>query len=151
MKKDKAVKYYKLALSIANIFSKDPSTKVGAIAIDEKSLHVRSIGYNGLPRELNESKDRWEKPKKYDYVVHAESNMICNACLNGVSLKDSILVVTMFPCNECAKLIIQSGIKSIISLKPDLEDKRWGESHKISIEMFNELDIELIFLEKEDL
>ena len=151
MNKDKAIKYYKLAKNIADIFSKDPSTKVGAITIDEESLHIRSMGYNGFPRNLNETNNRWEKPEKYNYVVHAEANMICNACKNGTSLKDSILIVTMFPCNECDKLIIQAGIKTIISLEPDLNDPRWGKSHKISIEMFNELNIKLIFLSKNDI
>ena len=151
MKKEKAIKYFKLAQHVAELFSKDPNTKVGAIAIAPDTLHVKSIGYNGFPRNLNEEQNKWQRPEKYKYVVHAEANIICNATLNGICLQNSILVVTLFPCNECAKLIIQSGIKTIISKEPNLENSSWSESFKISYNMFNELGINIILLKDIDL
>ena len=98
--------------------SKDPSTQVGAVIVDDDKKVV-SIGYNGMPKGLDESKLSWEKNEdldnKYLYVCHAEFNAILNT-KNGNSLKGCTLYVTLFPCNECAKAIIQVGIKKIIYL-----------------------------------
>lgn len=149
MDKDKLIKFLKLASYMAELFSKDPSRKVGAITVEPNTLQIKSIGYNGLPRKIKDTPERWTKPLKYNYVVHAEANMICNASLNGISLSDSILFVTMFPCNECAKLIIQSGIKTIVTKSPNLLDDKWGNSFKISIEMFEELGIKVIIIDDE--
>ena len=104
--------------------SKDPSTQVGACIVDEDNKVV-SIGYNGMPRQLDESKLTWEKGEglnsKYLYVCHAEFNAILNI-RNGSSLKGCTLYVTLFPCNECAKAIIQTGIKKIIYLSDKYPD-----------------------------
>ena len=94
--------------------SKDPNTKVGACIVD-CDKKVVSIGYNGMPRGCNDANMPWEreggfKETKYAYVVHAELNAILNS---PRSLKDCTLYVSLFPCNECAKAIIQSGIKKI--------------------------------------
>ncbi len=98
--------------------SKDPSTKVGACIVDNENKVV-SIGYNGMPRGLDESKLSWNKndglDSKYLYVCHAEFNAILNT-RNGSSLKGCTVYVTLFPCNECAKAIIQTGIKKIVYL-----------------------------------
>ena len=98
--------------------SKDPSTKVGACIVDNENKVV-SIGYNGMPRGLDESKLSWNKndglDSKYLYVCHAEFNAILNT-RNGSSLKGCTVFVTLFPCNECAKAIIQTGIKKIVYL-----------------------------------
>lgn len=97
--------------------SKDPSTQVGACIVSEEK-NILSIGYNGLPRGCNDDEFPWERndpdaaKNKYAYVAHAELNAITNS--QGKSLKNSTIYVTLFPCNECAKLIIQSGIKQII-------------------------------------
>lgn len=151
MDRNKAIKFYKLAKYASDLFSKDPNSKVGAICVDPDTLHIKSIGYNGFPRKFNETEERWNKKNKYNYVAHAETNLICNATLNGVCLKNSILIVTMFPCNSCATLIIQSGIKTIITKAPDYKSVKWGESFKISQEMFNELNIEIIILEDDEI
>lgn len=151
MERHKAIKYYKLAKYFADLFSKDPRTKVGAICIDPNTLHIRSMGYNGFPRKLSENEDKWSKKRKYPYVAHAEENMICNASLNGVSLQNSILVCTMFPCSQCAKLLIQSGITTIISKKPNMKSPTWGESFRTSQEMLKELNINIIILEDDEI
>lgn len=150
MERHKAIKFFKLAKYAADLFSKDPNTKVGAICIAPDTLHIKSIGYNGFPRKFTENDDKWSKEKKYSYVVHAEANMICNASLNGVSLQNSILVCTMYPCHECAKLLIQAGITTIITKNPD-KNSKWLDSFNISKEMFNELNIDLILLEENEL
>src|SRR5574344_1057012 len=98
--------------------SKDPSTQVGACIVDDDNKVV-SIGYNGMPKGLDETQLSWNKNEgldsKYLYVCHAEMNAILNT-RNGSSLKGCRVYVTLFPCNECAKALIQVGIKEIIYL-----------------------------------
>ncbi len=98
--------------------SKDPGTQVGACIVDQNNKIV-GIGYNGFPRGCPDDKLPWArkaadvKDTKYPYVVHAEVNAILNS---AVKLDNAKMFVALFPCNECAKVIIQSGIKEIIYL-----------------------------------
>lgn len=102
--------------SLSALRSKDPNTKVGACIVD-KDHKVVTIGYNGMPRGIDEEELSWNKGEgldnKYLYVCHAEMNAILNT-RNGAALKDCVLYVTLFPCNECAKAIIQVGIKELV-------------------------------------
>lgn len=103
--------------------SKDPSTQVGAcIANDDNK--VVSIGYNGMPQGLNDDKMPWGHGEgldsKYLYVCHAEFNAILNSPITN--LKGTKIYVTLFPCNECAKAIIQTGIKEVIYLDNKYEN-----------------------------
>lgn len=99
--------------------SKDPNKQVGACIVDQNNV-ICGIGYNGFPRGCPDSKLPWAKlsrngsklDTKYPYVCHAEMNAILNK--NGASVVGSKVYVTMFPCNECAKLMIQAGIAEII-------------------------------------
>lgn len=95
--------------------SKDPSTQVGACIVDNENKVV-SIGYNGMPRHCDDTKLTWEKGEdlnnKYLYVCHAEFNAILNT-RDGSHLNGCKIYVTLFPCNECAKAIIQTGIKKL--------------------------------------
>lgn len=148
LRKDKAEKFFKLAEYQAELFSKDPSTKVGALFIAPESLQVLSFGYNGHPRKVDETDPaRWERPHKYYYVAHAEMNAIANACRHGTPLENAIAVVTMFPCASCAKLMIQAGIKLIVTRTPDFKCPRWGTEFKYSFEMLNESGVELMYIE----
>ncbi|MGI6735482.1 MAG: tRNA-specific adenosine deaminase [Tenericutes bacterium ADurb.Bin239] len=98
--------------------SKDPNTQVGACIADDENKVV-SLGYNGMPRGIDDDVIPWEKGEdinnKYFYVCHAELNAILNT-RSGASLKGCRLFVTLFPCNECAKACIQVGIKEIVYL-----------------------------------
>lgn len=96
--------------------SKDPNTQVGACIVDKNNI-ILSTGYNGLPIGCSDDEYSWAREgddTKYQYVVHAELNTILNA--EGKSLRGSRLYVSLFPCNECAKAIIQSGIREVIYL-----------------------------------
>ena len=99
--------------------SKDPSTQVGACIVSEENIII-STGYNGMPKGCSDDEFPWERSgeeeieTKYPYVVHAELNAILNS--NGRDLRGSRIYVALFPCNECAKAIIQSGIKEVIYL-----------------------------------
>lgn len=90
--------------------SKDPSTQVGAVLVDEDG-HIIGTGYNGFPPNFPELPESWERPAKYDYVVHAEANCLLHTIK---STKGSILYTTMFPCKECAKLIAAARIKKVV-------------------------------------
>lgn len=134
--------YLDLAKTVSS-WSKDPSTKVGAVAVG-KHGQILSQGYNGFPRGINDSIDRLtNREEKYKYTVHGEMNCIYNATLNGVSLKDSDLYVYGLPvCSECAKGIIQVGIKRVFTCYPENITDKWKESGKLTSEMFKESNIE---------
>ncbi len=99
--------------------SKDPSTQVGACIVSPDNIII-STGYNGMPKGCSDDEFPWERTgedqnaTKYPFVVHAELNAILNA--NGRDLRGSRIYVALFPCNECAKAIIQSGIKEVMYL-----------------------------------
>lgn len=98
--------------------SKDPSTQVGACIVDDTN-RILSTGYNGFPQGCSDDEFPWNRDEelgetKYPFVVHAELNAVLNA--RGKSLAEAKIYVGLFPCNECAKAIIQSGIKEVIYL-----------------------------------
>jgi len=95
--------------------SKDPNTQVGCCIVSEDK-RIIGIGYNGVPATINDDLIPWNREgsfinTKYPYIVHAEANAILNSTK---TLKNSTIYVTLFPCNECAKLLIQSGVKEIV-------------------------------------
>lgn len=107
--------YFMGVAFLSGMRSKDPSTQVGACIID-KEKKIIGMGYNGFPLGSSDDEMPWGKTgdfldTKYPYVVHAELNAILNSIK---SLKESTIYVTHFPCNECAKAIVQSGIKKVI-------------------------------------
>lgn len=96
--------------------SKDPNSQVGACVVDGDN-YIISVGYNGFPSGIDDGDLPWAREggfldTKYAYVCHSELNAIVNA--KGRSMKDCILYVTLFPCNECAKIVIQSGIREVV-------------------------------------
>lgn len=102
--------------------SKDPNTQVGACIVSPENVII-STGYNGMPKGCSDDEYPWDRTgeeTKYPYVVHAELNAILNA--NGRSLQGSRIYVALFPCNECAKAIIQSGIKKVLYLSDKYND-----------------------------
>jgi dCMP deaminase len=122
--------------------SNDPSTKVGAVIV--KDLLIISTGYNCFPRGVAETEERLnDRPTKYAMVVHAEANAILAAKGNT---QGSTMYCTLFPCNECAKLIIQSGVKRIVTVVPTLEQaERWKDSFNISYQMLTEAGVEVLY------
>ncbi len=102
--------------------SKDPNTQVGACIVSQDNIII-STGYNGMPKGCSDDEFPWGREgddAKYPYVVHAELNAVLNA--NGRDLRNSRLYVALFPCNECAKAIIQSGVKEVIYLSNKYSD-----------------------------
>ena len=141
--------YFMGVALLASIRSKDPNTQVGACIVSgDTNIHIKentilSIGYNGLPYGCSDDEFPWDRQgelleTKYPYVVHAELNAILNA--QGKSLKGTKIYVALFPCNECAKAIIQSGIKEVIYLSDKYSET---DIVKASKKMFESAGVKL--------
>lgn len=134
---EKDLQFLNLAHCIRN-FSKDPSTKVGAIITDTDN-RVVSMGYNGFPKGIDDDERLNDRDKKLKIIVHAEANAILFA---NKSLQDcTIYTMPFMPCSNCASLIIQSGIKRVVSIEND--SPKWGESFALAKELFLEANINL--------
>ena len=108
--------YFMGVAKLAACRSKDPNTQVGACIVSPDDIII-STGYNGMPKGCSDDEFPWNRDgeiNKYPFVVHAELNAILNA--NGRDLRGSRVYVALFPCNECAKAIIQSGVKEVVYL-----------------------------------
>ena len=128
--------YFMSVALLSGMRSKDPSTQVGACIVNQNNI-IESIGYNGLPKGCSDDEFPWEREgnnleTKYFYVVHAELNAILNA--KGKDLTGCSIYVALFPCNECAKAIIQSGIKEVVYLSDKYAET---DAVKASKKMFN--------------
>lgn len=148
MKRQKYIswdQYFMGVAKLAALRSKDPSTQVGCCIVSNDKK-VLSQGYNGFPKGCSDDEFPWEKgnddpyDNKYYYVVHAELNAILNAKTN---LDGSTLYVTLFPCQECTKAIIQSGIKKVIYARIKESDIGSPE-HRTSLRMFEAAGVELV-------
>lgn len=107
-------RFMELAKTIST-WSKDPSSKIGAVAVNDER-RILATGYNGFPKGIDDTPDRLnDREKKYPLIVHAETNALMNALYAGVSLKNATMYVHGLPvCPECAKLIIQAGVRRIV-------------------------------------
>lgn len=135
-------RYIQLAKQVAS-WSKDPSRKIGAVAVGSKG-QILSQGYNGFPRGIADTDYRLtDREEKYKYVVHAEMNVIYNASHSGVSLDSSDLYVYGLPvCSECAKGIIQVGVKRVFVLYEEALPQIWSQSWERTKNMFDEAGVE---------
>lgn len=135
-----ANKWHQRYMELAKMFaswSKDPSTKVGAVAIGHKGQLIAQ-GYNGFPREFDDSIELYkDRQEKYKYVVHAEMNCIYHATHNGLSLEGARLYVYgLGVCHECAKGIVQVGISEVYASCDSTSADRWKTSFNKTKEIF---------------
>ena len=129
--------YYMGVATLSAQRSKDPSTQVGACIVN-RDHKILSMGYNGMPVGCSDDLMAWDRDggpldTKYLYVCHAELNAILNHA--GGSLKDTIIYVTLFPCNECAKAIIQCGIREVVYWHDKYADTPAVQASKKMFEM----------------
>ena len=125
--------YFMGVALLASRRSKDPNTQVGACIVDENNV-ILTTGYNGFPVGCSDDEFPWDREgenTKYPFVVHAELNAILNA--SGKSLKGARIYVDLFPCNECAKAIIQSGIKEVVYLSDKYADTPGVKASKLML------------------
>ena len=132
------IRFLEMAKLIST-WSKDPSTQVGTIAVRNRTVIAQ--GYNGFHRNINDDERYNNRKIKYKYIVHSEMNAIFNAAENGVSLRNSTIYTVGLPvCHDCAKGLIQVGIKRVVT--PEIETpERWLESLALTEQMFEEAGI----------
>ena len=145
--------YFLGVAKLSAMRSKDPNTKVGACIVNDENRIV-GVGYNGFPYGCEDDEFPWENSKdldlidtKYPYVVHAELNAILNSTR---SLKGCRIYVSLFPCNECAKAIIQAGIKEIIysndkycGCSTDIASKKMLDAAGVKYRKIKDFDVKI--------
>ena len=140
--------YFMAIAKLSSMRSKDPNTQVGACIVGHDN-RILSIGYNGAPNGFDDKNFPWDREgtrmdTKYAYVCHGEMNAILNYRGSRKDLEYAKIYVDLFPCNECAKLIIQSGIKEVIYVCDKYKDT---DEVKISKALFNECGVKFHQLE----
>jgi len=141
--------YFMTMIFLVAMKSKDKRCHNGCVVVGPHN-EVRSVGYNSFPRRINDDvPERQEKPEKYFWMEHSERNAIYNATLMGVSLHDCRMFVTGVPCTDCARAIIQSGIREVIVDKEfnDWNSDKWVEHEKRTKQMFEETGVKLRYYE----
>lgn len=132
---------------LVSSWSKDRKRKVGAVIVDDR--RIISSGFNGIPVGCNDDEDsRHLKPKKLLFFEHAERNAIYAAAKYGIKTEGCKMYLTWFPCADCARAIIQSGIKKVVCYEPDWKDDTWGDTFTASKEMMEEAGIEINLIGK---
>ena len=127
-------------------WSKDRSTKVGCVIVGP-NREVRSVGYNGFPRGVDDNVEaRHQRPAKYLWTEHAERNAIYNATLAGISLIGCSAYLQWFPCMDCARALVQSGITTVVGSEPNFDDPKWGEDFKNTVQLFTEAGVVVRYL-----
>lgn len=142
-------KFMQLAHQIAG-WSKESGRRVGAVIVGP-DREIRSTGFNGLPRGVNDdipSRHERETGEKYFWSSHAERNAIYNAARVGIPLAGCTIYVPWFPCAECAKAIIQSGLVELVAYRPDFEEPRWGAQFEKVVVMLAEGGVRTRFIER---
>ena len=134
-----------MARTVAS-WSKDRSRKVGAVIVDDRNAVV-SLGWNGLPRGLDDDvEERHQRPGKYLWFEHAERNALYNAAANGNATLGCRMFQSMYPCANCARGIVQSGICEVITVEPDWTDPTFGEEFAVTKEMLKEAGVTVTFV-----
>ena len=144
------VSYYKQLANTVKLKSKDKYTQIGAVIVG-KDGEIVSTGYNSFPRGLDDGLDfRQERPEKYYWFEHAERNAIYNAARIGVSTKGTTMYLSCgLPCADCARGIINSGIKRIFCERVDVtKGELWKESQERSWDMFMETGVKVCFYDE---
>ncbi len=139
-------KYDKKFMEIANSLTEltdDPNRGVACLIV--KDNNIISHGVNVLSNGVTKTEERVTKPLKSMWISHSERNAIFKAAKEGYSTDGCKMYVTYFPCHECARAIIQAGIKEIITYEPDFSHEKWGESWNIALDMFEECGVKITF------
>lgn len=132
------LRFIEMARNAAS-WSKDPSTQVGSVIVDDDK-RVVSVGYNGFPKGVSDDERLYDREEKYKMIVHAERNALLFA--NKDVKNCSIYTYPFMPCSVCAGMIIQAGIKRVVTVKNN--NARWQKDFVVSRQMFKEAEVDLI-------
>jgi dCMP deaminase len=130
-------------------FSKDRSRKTGCCVVSQDNIQL-TFGWNGFPRNINDDiSSRHIRPSKYLWTEHGERNAIYNAAKKGIALEGAKIYIDWYPCGDCARAIVQSGIVEVIGIEPDWSDPRYADDFKFVKELFEECGVTVRFLDGE--
>jgi len=143
--KSNDLKFIKKAYEIGKRYGTDPSTQNGAIIVNEDTGEIISYGANYFPNNVIDLPERWERPIKYSYVEHAERNAIYQAVFNGESVRGLTMYCYWAACADCARAIIQSGIRRLVTHKiiMDATPDHWKASIEVAFQMMREAGVQL--------
>lgn len=152
LRKTKGTHFDRVALAAAHTvaaMSDDQHTQLGAVLVDPETHNVVVWGYNHIPDGLSKTPDRLERPAKYDYIEHAERDVVMRAARQGVSTEGKTMYMLLIPCVNCARAIIGSGIKEIVvdyeyCMVYRAKTKHWDEEfRKVILGMLGEAGVKL--------
>lgn len=136
-------KFFMDMAKLASSKSKDRSRKVGCVIVGPDN-EVRSIGFNGFPRGIDDSiEKRHQRPLKYKWVAHAELNAVANAARAGIRTDGCAIYIPWLACSECAKAIIQAGIRRIVCVDAYPDDPIWKDDMQLALEMLIEAGVKV--------
>lgn len=155
MSEPKGMKWHKRYIQLAQLiasWSKDPSSKVGSVAVRDGS--VLSLGYNGFNRGITSvNEEDCSREDKYKFVIHAEENVICNAAGNRVTLEGATIYVSgLPPCERCVRLLVQCRIKMIVAYETEYWHTRkdWMDSWDLSQRILNECSVKVLVIKESE-
>lgn len=140
--------HMKAALTEA-LNSDDASTQNGAVLVNSETNQIVSHGHNTFPNGVTKNDERWQRPTKYFYTEHAERNSIYDAAYNGVQTNGLIMYCPWFACADCARGIIQAGIREVVGLQKQASDtnNRWDASIEAGMTMLKEKGIVIRYID----
>lgn len=131
---------------LVSTWSKDQSRQTAAVIVDNRNC-ILAVGWNGFPRGINDDvPERHERPAKYKWTEHAERNAIYNAAATGTPTSGATMYMPWYPCADCARAIIQSGIARLFCVEPNWDDAVWAEDFRVVKEMLKESSVVIEFV-----
>lgn len=126
-------------------WSADRSVGVGCVFVRDHAVLV--TGFNSFPRGVRDLDERFERPEKYLWTEHAERNAIYSAARQGISLASTTAYLNWFPCIDCARALIQVGVRRLVARQPDVADSRWGTQFQAALDMLAEVGVEVCWVD----
>jgi dCMP deaminase len=150
MEQQKQAIWDRRLFALANLvgdWSSDPNTKVGSVIVGPQN-DIRAVGYNGLPRNIENDSVLFAAPLKYLWIEHAERNAIYSAARIGTPLPGCRMYVSWFPCADCARAIVQVGLSELICVEPDWSHKTWSDQFAQARRILEAGSVVVRFMEK---
>ena len=140
------IEHYMKEVVLGKSASDDVNTQTSCVIIN-KVGDIVSRGSNTLPTGIKRTPERCSRPDKRKWLLHAERKGIYTCAKKGISTNGCTMFLMWFPCSDCARGIIESGISTLVCNRPDLEMPTWGDDFKVSLEMLEESSVEIIYMD----